>query len=192
MAPINITEIIYPKNRKAIRQWLEKNHKTKADVWIAMPKKDPKFDYNDLVEEVLCFNWIDSTKKRLNEDYTIQRISPRRKGAGFSQLNIERLKLLMEQDIVHPDFKQALREIADEAFIFPKDIIRAIQKNKEAWRHYELFPEPYKRLRVFSIELAREDKALFNNRLEKLIEHSRLNKMVAGLPGMEKYFTQEE
>lgn len=192
MAPINITEIIYPKTRKAIRQWLEKNHKTKADVWIAMPKKDPKFDYNDLVEEVLCFNWIDSTKKRLNEDYTIQRISPRRKGAGFSQLNIERLKLLMEQDIVHPDFKQALREIADEAFIFPKDIIRAIQKDKEAWRYYELFPEPYKRLRVFSIELAREDKALFNNRLEKLIEHSRLNKMVAGLPGMEKYFTPEE
>lgn len=189
MAPINITEIIYPKTRKAWRQWLQKHFKDKTDVWIAIPKKDPKFDYNDLVEEALCFNWIDSTKKRLNEDYTIQRMSPRRTKAGFSQLNIERLKLLMEQDLVHPDFKDALGKIANEEFDFPKDIIQALKKDKEAWKHYQSFPESYKRLRVFSIELSREDKALFAQRLEKFIQHSRLNKLVAGLPGMEKYYS---
>lgn len=188
MAGMTMNEIIYPVTRNDWREWLQTHFKDKKEVWIAIPKKDRKFDYNDIAEEALCFNWIDSTQKVLNADYTALRMSPRRKNGGFSQLNLERIRLLVENDQVHPDFKEALYAVANEAFHFSKDILDRIKKNKDAWKHYQVFPEPYKRLRIASIESVRDDQALFEKRLQKFIEQTILNKMVPGISGMEKYY----
>ena len=59
------------KNRFEFRSWLEENHKTAAECWLAVkrgrPKEDGTFWYIDAVEEALCFGWIDSTVKKLTE-----------------------------------------------------------------------------------------------------------------------------
>ncbi|WP_118976236.1 YdeI/OmpD-associated family protein [Taibaiella koreensis] len=188
MAAINITEIVYPKTRKAWRQWLQQHYKEKKEVWFAIPKKEKGPDMNDIIEEALCFNWIDSTMKVLNDDHTVLRMTPRKKKGGFSQLNIERISLLLAQDQVHPDFREALEAAAAAPFHFPQDILTAIKKNKEAWRYFQELPEAYKRIRIASIVLAREDVALFEKRLQKFIDYTSANKLLPGSTGNEKYY----
>ncbi|MBL7775579.1 MAG: hypothetical protein JNK89_06220, partial [Saprospiraceae bacterium] len=57
-----ITEIVYPTTRAEWRQWLQTHHQTKSEVWLRTFNKasgQPSLPYNDMVEECLCFGWID-------------------------------------------------------------------------------------------------------------------------------------
>lgn len=188
MAGIQITEVVYPGSRQEWRQWLQDHFDTSTEVWVAIPKKDKPMDYNDIIEEALCFNWIDSTLKTLDEHHTAQRMSPRRTKAGFSQLNIERIRLILSQGLVHPQFIDTLQLIADAPFVYADDIMKAIKSNPEAWRHFQSFSEPYKRMKIASIETARADTALFEKRLTTFISQCEQNKQVAGSAGMDKYY----
>ena len=72
----------YFTDRKEWRNWLESNFETADDIWLEYPVKktnNKRILYNDAVEEALCFGWIDTTIKALNEDVTIQRFCKRRK-----------------------------------------------------------------------------------------------------------------
>lgn len=61
-----------------------------------------RIPYNDTVEEVLCFGWIDSINKSLDPDHSIQRLSPRTSRSHYSQANIERLRWLLNENLIHP------------------------------------------------------------------------------------------
>jgi len=188
MAPITITEIIRPQTRAAWRKWLQQHYRDKKEVWITIPKGQKGIELNDIIEEALCFNWIDSTQKTLDEAHTVLRMTPRKKKGGFSQLNIERIRLLLARDLVHADFQEALEAAVAAPFHFPKDIIAAIKKNKEAWHYFQELPEAYKRIRIASIELARKEPALFEKRLEKFIACTSCNKLLPGSAGNQKYY----
>jgi len=81
-------------SRSQLREWLEANHATAKECWVTMYRtKIPRTDcmpYPDVVEEALCFGWIDSTVKRLADGRNAQRLSPRRKGSHWTDLNIQR------------------------------------------------------------------------------------------------------
>lgn len=188
MAGIVITEVIYPETRKAWRQWLQKHYNEKKEVWFAIPKAKKSLHMNDIIEEALCFNWIDSTLKTLDDNYTALRMTPRKKKGGFSQVNVERIRLLLAHDLVHADFKEALSEVAQAPFHYPQDILAAIRKNKDAWLYFQDLPEAYKRIRIASIALVRKDESLFNKRLERFIEQTAKNKIVSGSSGNDKYY----
>jgi uncharacterized protein YdeI (YjbR/CyaY-like superfamily) len=188
MASIEITELIYPKSRDEWRQWLSVHFEIAGEVWVATPKKNKPITYNDIIEEALCFNWIDSTLKTLDANHTAQRMSPRKSKAGFSQLNIERIRLILSQGLVHPNFKKSLQTVADTPFSYPEDILSSIRQNSQAWDHFQSFSEAYKRLRVSSVEAARKDPVLFKKRLITLVSQCIQNKKVAGSAGMEKYY----
>ena len=91
--PINILKA---KNREELRLWLENNYETQKECWVIVkrgkPQNDDTFQYIDAVEEALCFGWIDSTVKKLDNGITIQRLSPRKKGSIWSELNKERCR----------------------------------------------------------------------------------------------------
>ncbi|MGN6490767.1 MAG: YdeI/OmpD-associated family protein [Agriterribacter sp.] len=188
MAAIEITNVVYPKNRKEWRKWLSKNFATEKEVWVAIPKQNKTMEYNDIIEEALCFNWIDSTLKTLDENHTAQRMSPRKTKGAFSQLNIERLILLLKQDLIHPQFKTDLEKVANAPFKFPTDIMAAIKADKTAWKFFQAFSDAYKRIRVASIDLARGEKDLFQKRLNTFIENCRKNKLMKGGSGFDKYY----
>lgn len=63
MAGMTMNEIIYPVTRKDWREWLQTHFKDKKEVWIAIPKKDRKFDYNDIAEEALVLTGSTVHKK---------------------------------------------------------------------------------------------------------------------------------
>ncbi|HSJ71328.1 MAG TPA: YdeI/OmpD-associated family protein [Acidimicrobiia bacterium] len=96
----NGKEILVPRSRQAWRRWLASNHERNEGLWIVYRKKSSSLEgpvYDDLVEEALCFGWIDSTTRRVDGDRTVQWFSPRRPGGLWSALNKERIARLTQQ-----------------------------------------------------------------------------------------------
>jgi uncharacterized protein YdeI (YjbR/CyaY-like superfamily) len=187
---MQITQTLYVTDRKDWRNWLKKNYKTEPEIWLVYPKKaagKPRIEYNDAVEEALCFGWIDSTAKKLDEDHAAQRFSPRRPKSKCSQANIERLRYLVAKKKVIKEVAVTLDDILNAEFVFPPDILKAIKANKEAWRNYQKFSDPYKRIRVAFIDGARSRPDEFQKRLRHFIEMTEKNKMF-GFGGIEKHY----
>jgi uncharacterized protein YdeI (YjbR/CyaY-like superfamily) len=187
---MNVGKTLYVSNRMQWRKWLEKNHDKEKEIWLVYPKKSSnkkRILYNNAVEEALCFGWIDSTIKSLDEDNTIQRFTPRNPKSSYSQQNKERMKWLLENNLLHSSQIKKAKEIASEKFVFPKDIIDSIKKDKIAWKNYNTFSDTYKRIRIYYINIAREQPEEFKKRLNNFIKKTRENKQI-GFGGIDKYF----
>ncbi len=184
-------ETKYFTNRREWRKWLETNFESRNDIWLEYPLKQTgkkRIIYNDAVEEALCFGWIDSTVKSLNEATTIQRFCKRNKNSSFSQPNIERLTWLFENKLIHDSIKDEALHIIQQEFIFPEDIIKRLKSDKDVWANYQSFSEPYKRIRIAYIDSARKRPDEFEKRLHNFIDKTRENKQIRGFGGIDKYY----
>ena len=78
---MEIGETIYVTTREEFREWLEKNHKFKKEIWLVQYKKitgKPSIPYVDAVEEAICFGWIDGFEKGMDDQRYAKRFTPRR------------------------------------------------------------------------------------------------------------------
>jgi uncharacterized protein YdeI (YjbR/CyaY-like superfamily) len=187
---MKITETLYVKDAKAWRAWLRKHYKTKPEIWLIYYKKKtgkPRISYNDAVEEALCFGWIDSIQKRLDEDRTVQRFSPRKPGTKYSQQNQERLRALLKQKKVVKAVADSLKGTLNKPFTIPPDILRRLKANSRAWKNFQKFSKPYQRIRIAYIDGARKRPAEFKKRLKHLIDMTAQNKQF-GYGGIDKHY----
>jgi uncharacterized protein YdeI (YjbR/CyaY-like superfamily) len=187
---MEIKNTLYITNPKEWRNWLKKNYKSEKEIWLVYPKKEagkPRIQYNDAVEQALCFGWIDSIIKTLDEENTVQRFSPRKPKAKYSQANIERLRALVAQKKVIKEVAETLQDVLEEKFIFPTDILKALKANKEAWKNYQKFSDSYKRIRIAFIDGVRDRPEEFKKRLRHFVEMTEKNKMF-GFGGIEKHY----
>ena len=187
---MDITQTLHVTNRKDWRNWLKKHYKTEKDIWLVCYKKatgKPRIAYNDAVEEALCFGWIDSIIKKLDEESTVQRFSPRKPKAKYSQANIERLRSLVVKKKVMKEVVDSLGDILNEEFVIPPDILKAIKANKVAWKNFQKFSDSYKRIRIAFIHGARHRPEEFKKRLGHFIEMTEKNKVI-GFGGIEKHY----
>ncbi len=178
-------------DRKDWRKWLEDHFETEEDIWLEYPLKQTgkkRILYNDAVEEALCFGWIDSTVKSLNASTSIQRFCKRRKNSSISQPNIERLKWLFENGLIHNSIQNNVKKVIQQEFHFPEDIIAQLQAEKEVWENYKNFSEPYKRIRIAYIDAARKRPEEFQKRLNNFINKTKANKLIKGFGGIDKYY----
>lgn len=96
-------ETFCPASRQDWRRWLEDNHRSKASIWLLYFKKKsntPSISYSDAVDEALCFGWIDSTKKTLDEHSYIQFFCPRKPRSGWSKVNKAKVLQLTEDGLM--------------------------------------------------------------------------------------------
>lgn len=95
---MEITTLLEYSDRSQLRAWLQENHAKEKECWVVMSRsKTPPpgiIQYIDVVEEALCFGWIDSTLKRLPDGRLAQRLSPRRKRSHWTELNRQRCQEL--------------------------------------------------------------------------------------------------
>lgn len=183
--------LLYCKNRKEWRNWLSHHFETDSEVWFIFPTIDSSevgVTYNDAVEEALCFGWIDGVAGSLDEKHNLRRFTPRRKGSPYSRLNIERLIYLESQGLIHPKLEKEIKKVISVPFVFPKDIVQAIKKDKEAWENYQSFSDSYKRIRVAYIDAARNRPEEFKKRLDNFIKKTKENKIITGYGGTDKYY----
>lgn len=187
---MEITNTLYLTDPAAWRKWLKAHYKTEKEVWLIYPRKhtgQPRISYNDAVEQALCFGWIDSIVKSLDEDHSVQRFSPRKPGSEYSQANKERLRALVAEGKVIKEVESALSEILNEEFRIASDILRAIQADNEAWKHFQAFSPAYQRIRIAFIEGARNRPEEFQKRLRYFIRMTARNKQF-GFGGIDKHF----
>ncbi|MBN1429463.1 MAG: YdeI/OmpD-associated family protein [Anaerolineae bacterium] len=186
---MQITTTLYVTDREAWRDWLMEHAKTEKEIWLIYYRKhtgQPRIPYNDAVEEALCFGWIDSTIKKLDEQRTVQKFSPRRPRSGYSQPNKERLRRLIEQGKVMDDVLAALGDILTKPFEIPPDILEALKANEQAWENFQRYPGPYQRIRIAFIDDARDRPEEFEKRLEHFIRKTEKNKQFGF--GIETYY----
>jgi uncharacterized protein YdeI (YjbR/CyaY-like superfamily) len=182
---------LYLTDRNKWREWLSANFDKKDEVWLIYPKTatgKQRISYNDAVEEALCFGWIDSINKALDEDHTMQRFSPRNPASTYSQANKERLRWLAGRNMIHPSLVNTVNKIIGEEFVFPTDILNVIRQDNQTWQNYTKLSESYKRIRIAYIDSARKRPEEFEKRLLNFIERTKENKMIKGFGGIEKYY----
>jgi len=186
---MEITNTLYVKTRIEWRTWLKKNYKTEKEIWLVFQNKSSGksgITYEEAVEEALCFGWIDSIVKKIEEHSRVQRFTPRNPKSAYSQLNKERLKRLLRKKKVISEVRKSLGDLENEKFIFPRDIIEEVKKNKEAWKNYQKFSEAYNRIRIAFIHDARIRPDIFKKRLDYFIKMTAQKKQY-GMQGIKKY-----
>lgn len=178
---MNIGKTLYLTERNEWRSWLKKNHKKEKEIWIIYYRKSTgkkNIAYNDVVEEALCFGWIDSIVKSVDSEKCAQRMSPRRKTSVLSQANKERMRKMIAAGM------QAVAHAFDESetFVIAPDVLKAIKANKEAWKHFQNFPESYKRVRIGYLEDQRKHSAdAFERSLRNFLKKTEQNKRFGGV-----------
>jgi uncharacterized protein YdeI (YjbR/CyaY-like superfamily) len=176
-------------NREEWRRWLTENDKSATEIWLVYYRKHtgiPRIPYNDAVEEALCFGWIDSITKSIDQDRYAQRFTPRRPHSTYSQTNKERLRRLIAQDKVMPEVLVAVHDVIEEEYVYPPDIVAALQANEQAWENFQRYSGTYQRIRIAYVDTARKRPEEFDKRLAHLIRMTEKDKQFGF--GIEAYY----
>lgn len=188
---MEITKTLYVHKPQDWRAWLRKNHQTAREIWLVYYKKHsgkPRISYNDAVDEAMCFGWIDSTLKAIDKDCFCQRFTPRRKGSPCSEMNKARAHRMIQEGKMKPAGLAALEGVLahnakitkkgirhPQPLAIPPGILKELRKNKDAWKNYQKFPEPYRRIRIGWIAATTRPDA-FKTRLTYFIKMTAQNK----------------
>lgn len=150
-----ITEIFYPKARSEWRAWLETNHRTKTEIWVRRFLKSTGvtcISYDEMVEECLCFGWIDGVAKKFDAESNVRRITPRRKRGSFlSELNRQRIWKLQRLGLMTDAGFEVIGEKVgspDEPLEIPEWIRDELRADPVVWKNFQAFPHFYQRLKI--------------------------------------------
>lgn len=167
---MNILDIA---SRSELREWLSENSTEAYDAWVPVLSKHPdELSYLAIVEECICFGWIDSTKKRV-DDVHYQRISPRRKSGNWTELNKERARRLIGQGLMTSHGEKALPDLAEESFVICEDIMAAVKADKEVYSNFRKLPNLYVRVRIDNIQSYPQNDETYIRRLEKFLQNTK-------------------
>ena len=176
---MNVGKTLYAKNRKEWRSWLAKNHKSAPEIWLIYYKKasgKPRVAYNDAVDEALCYGWIDSILKPIDEHKYAQRYSPRRKTSRLSDMNRERVRRLSKAGRMTKAGLAAIEHTGKGRTALPTDILERLKADPTTWKNFQKFPRSYKRIRVGWIDAARHRREVFEQRLRYFLKMTAQNK----------------
>jgi len=151
------------RTRAEWRQWLAKHHASSPGVWLIRHKQHARvksMPYEDLVREALCFGWIDSLVKRLDNDRYAIKVTPRKETSKWSDINRKRWKQLKAGGVLAPPGLAAAptaNTYAPRPSIpeLPSYIAAAFKRDPRAWQHFEALARTYRRDFVVWIHTAK-------------------------------------
>jgi len=150
-----------------LREWLQNNHMQKESVWLVTYKKEVKEKYvsvEEVLDQLLCFGWIDGIRRKLDEQRTMQLISPRQV-QHWTKTYKDRYAKLEKQGLVAEAGKQSvivskqkgLWNYMDDvdALIKPKDFIECLEKHPPAINNFDAIGPASKRFMLRHIKIAK-------------------------------------
>jgi uncharacterized protein YdeI (YjbR/CyaY-like superfamily) len=157
------------KNREEWRSWLSQHHDKSNGVWLVFYKKHTgksTLEYDEAVEEALCFGWIDSIIKKVDDEKFLRKITPRKSKSRWSELNKKRVTKLKKQGLMTEagigKVKQAkasgLWNKPDRPQIsldIPKELKRALAKNRKAHNFFDQLAPSYQKQFIGWIAVAK-------------------------------------
>ena len=104
------TNVVFFESAAELRNWFERNHETASELWVGYHLKRtgrPSLTWQELVDQELCYGWIDSVRYSLGDGRSAQRVTPRRKRSVWSAVNVRRFQELEQMGLVHPGGRAA-------------------------------------------------------------------------------------
>jgi uncharacterized protein YdeI (YjbR/CyaY-like superfamily) len=148
---MEIRKTLYVTNRQEWRAWLTKHCQSETEIWLIYYKKHtgrPRISYDHAVEEALCFGWIDSIVKRVDDEKFAQKFTPRRDHTKWSALNKRRLRKLIREGrmteaglakvdlVMLGEDTQAKQSKGD--LDIPRFVKQALMANAKAWENFRI------------------------------------------------------
>ena len=185
----------YAPNRAAWRRWLERHHTTSPGVWLVYYKRasgKPRVEYNDAVEEALCFGWIDSRLNGIDEWRSRQLFTPRRPKSAWSASNKERVERLVAAGLM-TDAGLAAIEVAKAngmwtayddvaALTMPDDLRAALSRDRVARLNFEGFSKSARKGILWWIQSAKRPETRAR-RVSETVRLAHENRMAGFPPG---------
>jgi len=154
--------------RQDLRNWLEANHAEADSFWLVSFKKhikDRYLPYDAIVEELLCYGWVDSRTRRLDDDRTMLLVAPRKPGSTWSASNKKRVAKLEKAGLLAPAGRQKIDDAKRdgswsflddvENLVIPEDLSSALKRNKTAKKEFEAFSKSAKKVILLWIKTAK-------------------------------------
>jgi len=183
----------YAANRDEWRMWLQRHHNTETEVWLIYYKKTsarPRVPYDDAVEEALCFGWVDSLVKRIDDEKFAQKFTPRKNRQKWSDHNKKRARAMIAQGkmtdagltvigkgVLDSDQDAAERKRPDRQRYdtVPDFVQKALNRNKKARDYFEKLAPSYRRHYIGWITMAKRPETR-QRRLAEAVELLAQNK----------------
>jgi uncharacterized protein YdeI (YjbR/CyaY-like superfamily) len=184
MGRLDDAAVIQPASRAALRRWLTKNHDTATGVWVATYTKasgKPQLPYEDIVLELLCFGWVDSQTRSLDNERAARYVAPRKKGSTWAATNKARVKSLVADGLMRPAGQAAIDQakkdgswtVLDpiEALEVPADFARAMRAHPGAKKRYEALSISAKKQVLWSVISAKRQQTR-SARIQRFLDDS--------------------
>ena len=185
----SLKKTLYFKNKYKWRTWLEKNHDKLNEIWLIHYKKSLNkqgLNHQDAVEEAICYGWIDSKLKKIDEERFILRYSPRKLKSVWSKINketaekmiqkgkmtkagLEKINLAKKQGFWQNAYTNKIKEK------LPSDLKNALLSNKIAWNNFQNFANSYRNTYIGWIKNAKTDLTR-SKRICEVVKRSKDNK----------------
>lgn len=174
-----------PENQSDWRNWLVENHKTRHAIWVIFFKKKSEkhnLDWSQSVDEALCFGWIDSTKKTIDDEKFKQYFSKRKPKSNWSKVNKDKVKELIDKDLMQDAGYESIQIAKEngswtfldaiEALQIPNDLQLELEKQIEASNFYNQLSNSKKKIILYwVISAKREDTR--RKRILEVVENAR-------------------
>ena len=191
---MNESTSLHFKNRNEWRKWLEINHKNIKEVWLIhykKPSNKKSINHFEAVEEALCFGWIDSKLKKIDEERFILRYSPRKQKSIWSKINKEKAEELITSgkmtksglEKIKDAKKQGLWDTAYTNLVkdrLPSDLKNSLMQNKTAWINFQKFANSYRNMYIGWVKGAKTQETR-KRRINEVVKRAAKNKK----PGIE-------
>jgi uncharacterized protein YdeI (YjbR/CyaY-like superfamily) len=150
---------VYVKNQDEWRDWLTQHHDKSTGIWLVFYKKHtgkPSLEYEAAVEEALCFGWIDSIIKKIDDESYVRKLTPRKPNSRWSNLNKKRIMKLQRQGLMTKAGMARVKEARETglwdkpdrpsiSFVVPKELERALAINAKAKRFFDQLAPSYQK-----------------------------------------------
>jgi uncharacterized protein YdeI (YjbR/CyaY-like superfamily) len=178
-------EAVFFKSAEELRAWFAEHHATATEIFIGIYKKGVDAEgvtYLEAVDQALCFGWIDSTLRRIDDRSHAQRFSPRKKKTYWSAVNVAKAEALIAAGLMHESGlkvfdERDLTEKPKYSFEQPTDpkleseMIETFKANPIAWAFFERQSTSYKKRLSWWVISAKKQETR-SRRLESLIAAS--------------------
>lgn len=183
---MDVTNLLDIHSREELYRWYLENHDKVSGFWLRVNRAEADcpgvMRYIDAVEVALCFGWIDSTMKSIDEGKPVQHFTPRRKRSNWCERNLIRCRRLVQLGEMTPAGLAVAPDLDPALFVFEDWVLDAIKADEKAWENYNSFPETYRRIRVDFIQhyrlAGREEEA--RKALQNFVHSCHAGKMLPG------------
>lgn len=178
---MEIKNLLPIHTRQELRAWFLENSAREKECWVLVNRsKTPSnhaIAYLDVVEEALCFAWIDSTCKKTADGKIVQRLTPRKPNSPWTELNKERVRRLAKLGLMTEAGYAVLPDMNPEHFKIDPVIKHWLQNNPDAYANFKNFPPLYQRVRINTLQKKKQQPDIFQIRFAKFKENTKKNIM---------------